>query len=139
MGARPGVDTAEVLALIDTALRAVGATGHTVLALATVTARAGEPGLRAAAARHGWPLLAHPPDLLATVDVPHFSAAARAALGTPSVAEAACLLPPRTRPHPNPGPNPAASRRPPPAVLLLPKRTSAHATIAIARHPPAAP
>ncbi|CAJ62373.1 MULTISPECIES: cobalamin biosynthesis protein [Frankia] len=124
VGARPGVDAAEILALIDTALRALAVPADAVRLLATVDARRDEPGIVAAADHHRWPIAAYPPHRLATVDVPHPGAAPQAALGTPSVAEAACLLPL--------DPNPAAPR----PVLLLPKRTSRRATLAVARHRP---
>ncbi|MCK9921580.1 cobalamin biosynthesis protein [Frankia sp. AgPm24] len=129
IGARPGVQTREVLALIDHGLRALGASPASVRALATVDVRAREPGLRGAAAHHGWPLIAHPAALLATVDVPHPSAAAAAALGTPSVAEAACQLAlPTTSTRPD-------TVAPSPGRLVLRKQTSPRATLAIARHP----
>jgi len=135
VGARPGVDAAEILALIDAGLRAVGATPAAVLALATVTARGDEPALLAAAHHHGWPLLAHPPALLAAVPVPHPGRASHAALGVPGVAEAACLL----APHPNPPPWTAPPPGAPRPQLLLPKQVAARATLAIARHPNPAP
>ncbi|KJE25230.1 CbiG protein [Frankia torreyi] len=126
VGARPGVDAAEILALIDAALRELGVPAGAVRLLATVAARRDEAGIVAAADHHRWPVAGYPPHRLATVDVPHPSAAARAALGTPSVAEAACLLPL------DPDLDPAAPR----PVLLLPKRTGRRATIAVARHSP---
>jgi cobalamin biosynthesis protein CbiG len=129
VGARPGVDAAEILALIDAALRELGVPADAVRLLATVAARRDEAGLLAAAAHHRWPVTGYPPHRLATVDVPHPSAVTRAAVGTPSVAEAACLLPL------DPNPNPAAPR----PVLLLPKRTGVRATLAVARHPAPAP
>ncbi|WP_243407995.1 cobalamin biosynthesis protein, partial [Frankia canadensis] len=111
MGVRPGVDLEELLALIDTGLRAIAAPPTAVLALATVTLRADEPALLAAARHHGWPLLAYPPELLATVPVPHPGRASLTALGTAGVAEAACLLTPgphrATRSGPPADPHPA--------------------------------
>lgn len=146
MGVRPGVDLEELLALIDTGLRAIAAPPTAVLALATVTLRADEPALLAAARHHGWPLLAYPPELLATVPVPHPGRASLTALGTAGVAEAACLLTPgphrATRSGPPADPHPAdvhpAAALPRVASLVLPKRTSPRATLAIARHPPPA-
>ncbi|MGY1689287.1 cobalamin biosynthesis protein [Geodermatophilus sp. SYSU D01105] len=88
VGARPGVAAAEVLAAVDAVLPA-GADG---VRLATLDARAGEPGLVEAAAGRGWELTAHPAVALAAVPVPSPSARVAAAVGTPSVAEAAALL-----------------------------------------------
>ncbi|AJT67904.1 cobalamin biosynthesis protein [Streptomyces chattanoogensis] len=92
VGARRGVPVAEVVELIADALAAAGCTGRPVLALATVTAKAAEPGLTGAARRLGVPLWTYPARALAAVRVPDPSGAAAAAVGTPSVAEAAALL-----------------------------------------------
>ncbi|WP_261571132.1 cobalamin biosynthesis protein [Frankia gtarii] len=124
VGARPGVDAEEILTLIDAALRELDVPAGAVRLLATLAARRDEPGIAAAAAHHHWPVADYPPARLATVDVPHPGSAVQAALGIPSVAEAACLLPLT--------PDPAAPR----PILLLPKRAGRRATIAVARHPP---
>ncbi|GHE12030.1 cobalamin biosynthesis protein [Klenkia taihuensis] len=87
VGARPGVSADLVLAAVDAVLPA----GARVRALATVDRRAAEPGVRDAAAARGWPLVAFPVEALAAVPVPSVSARVAAALGTPSVAEAAAL------------------------------------------------
>jgi cobalamin biosynthesis protein CbiG len=87
VGARPGVTADLVLAAVDAVLPA----GARVRALATVDRRAAEPGVRDAAAARGWPLVAFPVEALAAVAVPSVSARVAAALGTPSVAEAAAL------------------------------------------------
>lgn len=89
VGASRGVRADEVTGLVLEVLREAGLTD--IAELATVTAKAREPGLVAAAARFGVPLRAYPADVLALVRVPHPSGAALAALGTPSVAEAAAL------------------------------------------------
>lgn len=88
IGARPGVTAAEVLAAVD----AVLPDGVTDVRLATLDARAAEPGIAAAAAARGWPLTGHPAEELARVPVETVSARVAAAVGTPSVAEAAALL-----------------------------------------------
>ncbi|MGY1679655.1 cobalamin biosynthesis protein [Geodermatophilus sp. SYSU D01176] len=88
IGARPGVSAAEVLAAVDAVLPA-GAEG---VRLATLDTRAAEPGLADAALARGWPLTGHPAAVLATVPVRAPSARVAAAVGTPSVAEAAALL-----------------------------------------------
>ena len=113
VGASRGVSAAEVLSLIDTVLDGAGVSPLSVAALATVDAKAGEPGIVEAAARRGWPLVSYPAAVLAAVVVPNPSAAALAAVGTPSVAEAAAL----TRGD----------------VLVAGKHKSAMATAAVAR------
>lgn len=92
VGARRGVSAREVCDLVAAVVREAGRGPEEVVALATVAAKAGEPGLVEAAARLGVPLRAHPADVLARVRVPHPSDAALAAAGTPSVAEAAALV-----------------------------------------------
>ncbi|WNV76146.1 cobalamin biosynthesis protein [Geodermatophilus sp. DSM 44513] len=88
VGARPGVAVAEVLAAVDAVLPAPAGE----VSLATLDVRAAEPGLVGAAAARGWPLTGHPAAALAAVPVPSPSARVAAAVGTPSVAEAAALL-----------------------------------------------
>jgi cobalt-precorrin 5A hydrolase / precorrin-3B C17-methyltransferase len=91
VGASRGVSAAEVLSLIDAVLDEAGVSPLSVAALATVDAKADEPGITEAAARRGWPVVSYPAAVLATVSVPNPSAAPLAAVGTPSVAEAAAL------------------------------------------------
>ncbi|MFI6350905.1 cobalamin biosynthesis protein [Streptomyces sp. NPDC050560] len=112
VGASGAADAAEVYGLVTRALDAAGLAHARVAALATVRARGGHPGIVGAAARLGVPVVAHPPEVLAAVPVAHRSARAAAAVGTPSVAEAAAL---------------ASGGR-----LLVGRRASAHATCAIA-------
>ncbi|HEV7871541.1 MAG TPA: Rv2231c family pyridoxal phosphate-dependent protein CobC [Modestobacter sp.] len=88
VGASTGATVAEVLAAVDAVLPAADGP----VRLATLDARAAEPGLREAAASRGWPLTGHPASALAAVAVPTPSARVAAAVGTPSVAEAAALL-----------------------------------------------
>ena len=87
VGARPGTTAGEVLAAVD----AVLPPGARVVSLATVDRRAAEPGVQQAAAARDWPLVGLPVDRLAGIPVPTVSARVAAALGTPSVAEAAAL------------------------------------------------
>lgn len=87
VGAVSGVTAEEVLAAID----AVLPPGTDDVRLATLDARARETGIRDAAARRGWPVTAHPAELLAAVAVPSPSAAVADRVGTASVAEAAAL------------------------------------------------
>ncbi|MFF8788394.1 cobalamin biosynthesis protein [Streptomyces sp. NPDC015125] len=92
VGARRGVPVSEVLELITATCAAAGYAARQVVALATVAAKADEPGLTGAARELGVPLRSFPAESLAAVRVPEPSAAAAAAVGTPSVAEAAALL-----------------------------------------------
>ena len=113
VGASRGVSAAEVLGLIDATLAGAGLSPLSVAGLATVDAKADEPGITEAAERRGWTLTSYPAGALAAMDVPNPSAAALDAVGTPSVAEAAAL----TRGD----------------VLVAAKQKSAMATAAVAR------
>ena len=113
VGASRGVSAEEVLGLLTQALVVAGLAVACVTALATVDAKAAEPGIVEAARQGGWPLVTYPASQLAAVEVPNPSPAALAAVGTASVAEAAALL--------------AGDE------LIVPKRTSAKATVALAR------
>ncbi|MEU6808582.1 precorrin-3B C(17)-methyltransferase [Streptomyces sp. NPDC046831] len=92
VGASRGVPAEEVLEVIGSALREAGLSAGSVAELATVEAKADEPGIIAAAERLGVPVVVHSAAALAAVEVPHPSAAPLAAVGTPSVAEAAALV-----------------------------------------------
>ncbi|MFC8293210.1 Rv2231c family pyridoxal phosphate-dependent protein CobC [Streptomyces sp. NPDC057242] len=92
MGARSGVPADEVLALVDAVLREAGLPRAAVRTLATLGARAAEPGIAGAAALLGVPVRGFTAEELAAVSVPHPSALPLAATGTASVAEAAALL-----------------------------------------------
>ncbi|MFJ5645932.1 precorrin-3B C(17)-methyltransferase [Streptomyces sp. NPDC093223] len=92
VGASKGAPADEVYALVEGALRDAGLSPRSVAELATVDAKAEEPGIVAAAARLGVPLVTYAAEELARVPVPHPSKAPLAAVGTPSVAEAAALL-----------------------------------------------
>ncbi|GAB7038484.1 hypothetical protein JCM9533A_23340 [Catenuloplanes niger JCM 9533] len=96
VGARPRATAEDLGALIDAVLADHAIAPDTVLALATLDRRAGHPAVRTVAAAHGWPVLGYPADDLAAVTaagatVPAVSARVQAAVGTPSVAEAAAL------------------------------------------------
>jgi cobalt-precorrin 5A hydrolase / precorrin-3B C17-methyltransferase len=116
VGASRGVSASELLGLIDRTLTGAGLSAGSVAGLATVDAKAGEPGITEVAALRGWPVTAYPAELLASVEVPNPSAAPLAAVGTPSVAEAAALTS---------GDD-----------LVVAKRKSAMATVAVARVQP---
>ncbi|GAA1424301.1 precorrin-3B C(17)-methyltransferase [Streptomyces thermospinosisporus] len=115
VGASRGVPVEEVLALVGDALREAGVSPASLGELATVDAKAEEPGIVAAARHFGVPLVTYPAEELARVEVPNPSAAPLAAVGTPSVAEASAL-----------------ARG---GELLVPKRKSAMATCAVVRRP----
>lgn len=91
VGASRGVTADEVHALVVGTLRDAGLSPADVVALATVDAKAAEPGVLGAAERLGVPLLTYAAGRLARVPVGNPSPAALRAVGTPSVAEAAAL------------------------------------------------
>ncbi|MFP8944915.1 precorrin-3B C(17)-methyltransferase [Streptomyces fenghuangensis] len=125
VGASRGAPAEEVAALVGQALADAGLSPLSVTELATVEAKAGEEGIVETARRLGVPLRTYPAGELAAVPVPHPSDAPMAAVGTPSVAEAAALL--------------ACGEG---AELVVPKRKSAPegraamATCAVARRRP---
>ncbi|WCD95940.1 precorrin-3B C(17)-methyltransferase [Streptomyces sp. HUAS 31] len=92
VGASRGAPADEVLGLVESALRDAGLSPASLAELATVDAKADEPGIRGAAERLGVPLVTRSADELAVVEVPNPSDAPLAAVGTPSVAEAAALV-----------------------------------------------
>lgn len=92
VGASKGAPVDEVLELVEGALREAGLSRRSVAALATVDAKAEEPGIVTAGERLGVPLITYSAEELAAVEVPNPSDAPLAAVGTPSVAEAAALI-----------------------------------------------
>jgi cobalt-precorrin 5A hydrolase/precorrin-3B C17-methyltransferase len=117
VGAARRVPAGEVGALIDEALTSLAPAS--VRCLATADLKADEEGILRAAADRGWDVVTHPAAALAGVEVPNPSEVVRAEVGTPSVAEAAALL--------------TAGEG---ATLVVPKRKSANATVAVARTRP---
>ncbi|MBG6104846.1 cobalt-precorrin 5A hydrolase/precorrin-3B C17-methyltransferase [Micromonospora vinacea] len=122
VGASRGVPAAEVAELLQRALADAGLDPASLRCLATADIKADEAGIRNTADALGVPLVTWPATRLAAVDVPHPSEVVRAAVGTPSVAEAAALL----------GPDGRADE----ATLLVGKTATAMATVAVARHAP---
>ncbi|MCM4077671.1 cobalamin biosynthesis protein [Paractinoplanes hotanensis] len=116
IGARAGVAAADLCVAVDAALAAAGLTVSDVTVLATADRRAAEPAIREVALDRGWRLVALRAAELAGQDVPNPSRVVAAAVGTPSVAEAAALR----------AVGPAGS-------LILPKQKHAGITVAIAR------
>ncbi|MFB7331528.1 precorrin-3B C(17)-methyltransferase [Streptomyces adustus] len=92
VGASKGAPPEEVLGLVEAALRDAGLSAASVAELATVDAKSDEPGIVAAAEHLGVPLVTYSAEELAAVEVPNPSGAPLAAVGTPSVAEAAALV-----------------------------------------------
>ncbi|MGI5120916.1 precorrin-3B C(17)-methyltransferase [Marinactinospora thermotolerans] len=119
VGSARGVTAEEVGALVDGALAQAGLAPASVRALATVDLKADEEGILAAARERGWEVVTHAAADLAAVEVPNPSEVVRSEVGTPSVAEAAAL---RTAAGAGRG-----------AELVVPKRKSAAATVAVAR------
>lgn len=113
-GCSLGCPVDELVALVEEALAGVPGT---VVAVATVDRRAGEPCVVALAEALGVPLHAYPAAALAAVAVPTPSRDIERHVGTPSVAEAAARL--------------AAG-----GAIVVPKRRSPHATCAIAEEVP---
>ncbi|KAB1944374.1 precorrin-3B C(17)-methyltransferase [Micromonospora sp. ALFpr18c] len=122
VGASRGVPAAEVAELLHRVLADAGLDPASLRCLTSADVKADEAGIRSTADALGVPLVTWPATRLAAIDVPHPSEVVRAAVGTPSVAEAAALL----------GPDGRADD----ATLLVGKTASAMATVAVARHAP---
>ncbi|MET8320716.1 precorrin-3B C(17)-methyltransferase [Micromonospora sp. NPDC005189] len=122
VGASRGVPAAEVIELLHRVLAEAGLSPASLRCLASADVKADEAGILSTADAIGVPLVTWPATRLAAVDVPHPSEVVRAAVGTPSVAEAAALLGPAGRPGD--------------ATLLVGKTATAMATVAVARHAP---
>ncbi|MBO1414967.1 cobalamin biosynthesis protein, partial [Streptomyces sp. FH025] len=116
IGAGSGTEPAEAMRLLADTLREAGLTRPEVARLATVAGKADHPAVRwVAHCLGGVPVDEHPARELAAVPVPNPSTAVGTAVGTASVAEAAAL----------------ASA--PGGQLVVAKRKSATATVAITR------
>ncbi|MFE4603870.1 cobalamin biosynthesis protein [Kitasatospora indigofera] len=115
VGAGRAAGEQEVGALVLTALAEAGLSPQAVARISTLESRTEHPAIRRAARMLGVPVVGHSAAELAAVRVPHPSRTAELAVGTPSVAEAAALL------------------DAPGGELVVPKRKSAAATVAVAR------
>jgi cobalt-precorrin 5A hydrolase/precorrin-3B C17-methyltransferase len=122
VGAARGVSAGEVGGLIDTALAEAGLAPASVRCVATVDLKADERGLLEAARERGWEVVAYPARALAAIEVPNPSKVVLAEVGTPSVAEAAAIHGARSYGRA--------------AELVVDKRKSAAATVAVARLTP---
>jgi cobalt-precorrin 5A hydrolase/precorrin-3B C17-methyltransferase len=119
IGSARGAPAEEIAALVDAALDAASLHPLSVRCVATVDLKADEEGILAVARERGWPVVTYPAEVLAAVEVPHPSEVVRAEVGTPSVAEAAALHAARTLGRGG--------------ELVVEKRKSPHATVAVAR------
>ena len=116
VGSSSGADPTGLADLVRRALSDAGLSGRAVGLVASVDLKRSEPAIVGLATAFGVPLRTFPAPALAAVDVPNPSPTVAAAVGTPSVAEAAALA--------------AAG---PGATLVVAKRASTEATVAIAR------
>ncbi len=115
VGSSSGADAEALYRLFVDTMEEAGLSIDAVAAVATVDRKAAEPAIVELAATLGVGLRCFPPEVLASVSVPNPSPVVEAAVGTPSVAEAAAL---------------AATGA---AVLVVEKRRSEEATVAVAR------
>ncbi|HEX6491956.1 MAG TPA: cobalamin biosynthesis protein, partial [Candidatus Dormibacteraeota bacterium] len=99
VGCEAGVDDDELAGAVDAALVEAALSPLSVAAVGTLDRKCDEPALRRLCARRGWELRGHAAAELAEVEVPTPSAVVAAAVGTPSVSEAAALLGSPTSPR----------------------------------------
>jgi len=115
IGCSRGAGAEEILDLLLRSLTEAGLSEKSVTALASIDVKRDEAGLLKAAEKLDTPIHFHPAEALSMVKAPNPSEVVREAVGTPSVAEAAVV---------SSG-----------AELILEKRKSANATVAIGRLP----
>jgi cobalt-precorrin 5A hydrolase / precorrin-3B C17-methyltransferase len=115
VGCSRGVGAEEILDLLRRSLAEARLAQKSVAALASIEVKRDEAGLLVAAEKLDLPILFHTAEALSEVEAPNPSELVREAVGTPSVAEAAVV---------SCG-----------AELVLEKRKSANATVAIGRLP----
>lgn len=113
LGFHRGVGADSLVRFIENVFQNAGLALASLQTLATITTRAGEPGLENAARRLGVNVQFFGPDQLKDVSTPHPSATVHRLVGTHSICEAAAIL---------------ASRNP---SLLVPKTTSRSMTLAV--------
>ena len=130
MGASRGVSLDEARRLLDEALQDAGLAIESVAAIATAQIKGNEQALIELARQLGVPLVTHSAAALDQVTVPNPSEVVRAAVGVPSVSEAAALLGAWEGLD---GPEKSGRAT---ADLIVTKTASAMATVAIARHRP---
>jgi len=115
VGCSRGASAGEILGLLRASLAEAGLSEGSVAALASIEAKRDEAGLLEAAESLGIPVRFYSAGRLAAVETPNPSSVVREAVGTPSVSEAAVLVSG--------------------AELVLQKRKSAMATVALGRLP----
>jgi cobalt-precorrin 5A hydrolase/precorrin-3B C17-methyltransferase len=115
VGCSRGAGAEEVLDLLRCSLTEAGLAEKSLTTLASIDVKRDEAGLLEAAEKLDVPIHFHPAEALSVVGAPNPSELVREAVGTPSVAEAAVI---------SSG-----------AELVLEKRKSANATVAIGRLP----
>lgn len=92
VGCRRGISADEILTALRASMEQRGLALDSLACLASIDIKAGEPGLVAAAAALGMPLVIFAASELDRVDTPSPSERVKAEVGTASVAEAAALL-----------------------------------------------
>jgi cobalt-precorrin 5A hydrolase/precorrin-3B C17-methyltransferase len=115
VGCSRGAGADEIVGLLEASLEEAGLARKSVAVLASVDVKRDEAGLLEAAERLDVPIRFHPAEDLSAVEVPNPSEVVRGAVGTSSVAEAAVI---------SSG-----------ADLVVEKRKSANATVAVGRLP----
>jgi cobalt-precorrin 5A hydrolase/precorrin-3B C17-methyltransferase len=115
VGCSRGAGADEIVGLLEASLEEAGLSRKSIAALASIDAKRDEAGLLEAAEILGVPVRFFPAEDLSVTEVPNPSEIVLGAVGTPSVAEAAVI---------SSG-----------AELVLEKRKSANATVAIGRLP----
>ena len=115
VGCSRGAAAEEILTLLRSSLDEAGLSEKSVSALASIDVKQDEAGLLEAAERLGVPLRFYPAEELGAVETPNPSSVVRDAVGTPSVAEASVVVSG--------------------AALVVEKRKSAMATVAVGRLP----
>ena len=115
VGCSRGVSADEILDLLGSSLTEAGLTEKSLAVLASIDVKRDEAGLLEAAEELDVPIHFHQAEVLRAVETAHPSEVVREAVGTPSVAEAAVI---------SSG-----------AELIVEKRKSAHATVAVGRLP----
>ncbi len=115
VGCSRGASAEEILTLLKSSLDEAGLSMQSVAALASIDVKRDEAGLLEAAERLGVRTHFYAADDLSAVDTPNPSEVVRAAIGTPSVAEAAVMVSG--------------------AELVFQKRKSEMATVAVGRLP----
>ena len=115
VGCSRGASAGEILGLLRASLVEAGLSERSVAALASIEAKRDETGLLEAVEGLGMAVRFYSAESLSAVETPNPSSVVREAVGTPSVSEAAVLVSG--------------------AELVLPKRKSAMATVALGRLP----